>query len=32
VEGIALASFEGALVVEVQDSEGNVVGSQPIIV
>jgi hypothetical protein len=32
VEGIALASFEQTLVVEVPDSEGNVVGSQPIIV
>jgi hypothetical protein len=32
VEGFGLASFEGTLVIEVHDAEGNVVGSQPIIV
>ncbi|MCI0399116.1 MAG: Gmad2 immunoglobulin-like domain-containing protein [Chloroflexi bacterium] len=32
VEGIALASFEQTLVVEVLDTDGNVVGSQAIIV
>jgi hypothetical protein len=32
VEGIGLASFEQTLVIEVHDVEGNVVGSQPIIV
>ena len=32
VEGFGLASFEQTLVIEVHDAEGNVVGSQPIIV
>lgn len=32
VEGIGIASFEGTLVVEVHDIEGNVVGMQPLIV
>jgi predicted secreted protein len=32
VEGFGLASFEQTLVIEVQDVEGNVVGSMPIIV
>jgi predicted secreted protein len=32
VEGFGLASFEGTLIIEVHDAEGNVVGSQPIIV
>lgn len=32
VEGFALASFEQTLVVEVQDAEGNVIGSQAVIV
>lgn len=32
VEGFGLAGFEGTLVIEIQDAEGNVVGSQPIIV
>jgi hypothetical protein len=32
VEGIGIASFEGTLVVEVYDAEGNTVGMQPLIV
>jgi hypothetical protein len=32
VEGFGLASFEQTFVIEVHDAEGNVVGSQPIIV
>jgi hypothetical protein len=32
VEGFGLASFEGTLIIEVHDAEGNVVGLQPIIV
>ncbi len=32
VEGIGIASFEGTLVVEVYDAEGNKVGEQPLIV
>ena len=32
VEGFALASFEQSLLVEVLDADGNVVGSQPVIV
>jgi hypothetical protein len=32
VEGIGIASFEGTLVVEVHDIEGNVVGMEPLIV
>jgi hypothetical protein len=32
VEGIGLASFEGTLVIEVYDEQGNLVGSAPVIV
>jgi hypothetical protein len=32
VEGFGLASFEGTLIIEVHDAEGNIVGLQPIIV
>jgi hypothetical protein len=32
VEGFGLASFEQNLVIEVQDAQGNVIGSQPVIV
>ncbi|NLG71796.1 MAG: hypothetical protein GX495_07130 [Chloroflexi bacterium] len=32
VEGFALASFEQTLVIEVQDMDGNVIGTQPVIV
>jgi hypothetical protein len=32
VEGFGLASFEGTLVIEIQDAEGEVVGMQPVIV
>ncbi len=32
VEGIGLASFEGTLVIQIYDVEGNLVGSEPVIV